>query len=295
MKKIVVIGGMNVDILASANPLHHKDSSIGSVQTAFGGVGRNIAENVARLGQPVSLCSVVGDDAFGTMLIEHANQMGINTTLVQVVKTKRTGSYLAVSDQQDMVFGINDMDITSTMDVAWAKNQLPQLHQFDIIVLEANLPKTTIQFLTQSLQEKPIIIDPVSAVKAPRLIDSLAMIDTLKCNNLELLALSNESTTQQGIDSLAKQGVKRIIVTQGPDQLIEYAFGKTTYYTPNAASIVNVTGAGDALTAGIVAGMALNYSHDKQIKLALRMSELTIQSATTVSPQITPQLLKEIV
>lgn len=293
MKKIVVIGGMNVDILASANPLHRKDSSIGSVQTAFGGVGRNIAENITRLGIPVSLCSVVGEDDFGTMMIEHATRIGIDTTLVQTIKLKRTGSYLAVSDDQDMVFGINDMDITSTMDVAWASKQLPQLTQFDIVVLEANLPTTTIHFLTQSLQDKLIVIDPVSAVKAPRLIESLAAIHTIKCNALELLALSNKPTVQEGIDTLIQLGVKRIVVTQGPDQIIESESSKTTYYMPNTTSIVNVTGAGDAFTAGIVAGMAIGLSKGQQIHLAMQMSTITIQSATTVSSQITPQLLKE--
>lgn len=293
MKKIVVIGGMNVDILANADPLHLKDSSIGSIQTAFGGVGRNIAENIARLGLKISLCSVIGDDSFGEMIVDDAGQIGINTELVQVIETKRTGSYLAVSDQQDMVLGINDMDITSTMTVAWANNLLPTLQQFDLIVLEANLPEETIRFLTQSLHNKPIIMDPVSAVKAPRLSSSFPSINTIKCNALELLALSNESDILQGMRVLTQKGVKRIIVTQGNDQIIDYDSVTTQYYKPNPAVIVNVTGAGDAFTAGIVVGMAMNLSHESQIQLAMLMSELTIQSATTVSSQITPSLLKE--
>lgn len=293
MKQIVVIGGMNVDILATAHPLHLKDSSIGSIQTAFGGVGRNIAENIARLGLNVSLCSVIGNDPFGEMLVDDANRVGIHTELVKVVETKRTGSYLAVSDNNDMVLGINDMDITSTMTVAWASNHLTDLSPFDIIVLEANLPEATIQFLTQALHHKTIIIDPVSAVKAPRIHSSFSLINTIKCNALELVALSNESDVTRGLLALNQQGVQRVIVTQGKDKIIESTSTSTNYYMPPSTSVMNVTGAGDAFTAGIVAGMAMNFSNDQQIKLAMRMSEITIQSATTVSPEITPQLLKE--
>lgn len=293
MKQIVVIGGMNVDILATAHPLHLKDSSIGSIQTAFGGVGRNIAENIARLGLNVSLCSVIGNDPFGDMIVDHATRIGINTELVNVIKTKRTGSYLAVSDQDDMLLGINDMDITSTMTVVWANNHLARLKQFDIIVLEANLPEETIRFLTEALYDKPIIIDPVSAVKAPRLNPSLPFINIIKCNVLELQKLSNVSDIAQGIHALIQKGVKRIIVTQGKDQIIDVTSTTTKYYTPPTSSVVNVTGAGDAFTAGVVAGMALDLSNDDQIKLAMQMSEITLQSETTVSSQITPQLLKE--
>jgi len=293
MKKIVVIGAMNIDILANAHPLHLKDSSMGSVQTAFGGVGRNIAENIARLGLNVSLCSVVGNDTFGEMIVDHASRIGMNTSLVNVIETKRTGSYLAVSDQNDMVLGINDMDISSTMTIAWANNHLSKLQQFDLIVLEANLPEETIAFLAQSLHGKPMIIDLVSAVKAPRLKSSLSCITTIKCNALELKALSNESDITKGMLALIQKGVKRVIVTQGKDQIIDYTSSTINHYTPPTTSIVNVTGAGDAFTAGIVAGMALNLTNDDQMKLAMQMSEITIQSATTVSPQITPHLLKE--
>lgn len=295
MKKIVVIGGMNIDILASANPLHLRDSSIGSIQTTYGGVGRNIAENIARLGINVSLCSVVGNDSFGDMIVDDAQRTGINTDLVQIIESKRTGSYLAVSDQQDMVLGVNDMDITSTMNVAWARNHLSTLKQFDIIVIEANLPEDTIQFLTQSLADKPIIIDLVSAVKAPRLNPSLSTIHTIKCNASELLALSKTSDILDGIKLLAQKGVKRIIVTQGKEQIIDYDSVTIQYHTPKRAAIVNVTGAGDAFTAGIVVGMALEFSNDHQITLAMKLSAITIQSATTVSSQITPSFLKEAV
>lgn len=293
MKKIVVIGGMNIDILASANPLHFHDSSVGSIQTSYGGVGRNIAENIARLGLPVHLCSVIGDDAFGRLMLEHAHHIGINTSLVEVKSNVRTGSYLAVSDHEDMVVGVNDMDITSQMDRAWADTYLPQLLSFDVIVIEPNIPKETLTYLMASLKDKIIIVDPVSAIKASRLVDVLPYISVIKCNRLELSALSNTTTIDEGLLHLLTAGVSRVIVTQGKDDVIDYSAQETKHHTPVATAVVNVTGAGDAFTAGIVAGIAMAYSNQDQITLAMKMSQLALQSSTTVSTQISSRLVKE--
>jgi pseudouridine kinase len=293
MKKIVVIGAMNIDILATADPLHLHDSSIGSIQTSYGGVGRNIAENIARLGIPVHLCSVIGDDAFGESMLAHAKDVGIDVSLVDVINAKRTSSYLAVSNHEDMVVGVNDMDITSSMNRAWADKHLPHLEGFDVIVIEPNIPQDTLAYLIESLAKKRIIVDPVSAVKASRLLPSLPNISVIKCNAMELRELSKVDDVKQGMNDLLSQGVTRVIVTQGKDDVYESTKDSFHVYTPSITEIVNVTGAGDAFTAGIAAGIALHYTNEQQIKLAMQMSRITLQSATTVSEQITHELSKE--
>ena len=293
MKKIVVIGAMNIDILATADPLHLHDSSIGSIQTSYGGVGRNIAENIARLGLPVHLCSVIGDDAFGVSMLAHAKDVGINVSLVDIIKSKRTSSYLAVSNHEDMVVGVNDMDITNSMNQAWADKHLPLLKQFDVIVIEPNIPQDTLSYLIESLAKKNVIVDPVSAAKAPRLLPSLPNISVIKCNAMELRELSKVDDVKQGMKDLLSQGVTRVIVTQGKNDIYEATTDSFHVYTPPLTEIVNVTGAGDAFTAGIAAGIALNLTNEQQIELAMKMSRITLQSATTVSEQITHELRKE--
>ncbi len=293
MKKIVVIGAMNIDILATADPLHLHDSSIGSIQTSYGGVGRNIAENIARLGIPVHLCSVIGDDAFGVSMLAHAKDVGVDVSFVDVVNSKRTSTYLAVSNREDMVVGINDMDITNSMNKSWADKHLPHLQQFDVVVIEPNIPQDTLAYLIESLEKKHIIVDPVSAAKALRLLPSLPNISVIKCNAMELRELSKVDDVKQGMNDLLSQGVTRIIVTQGKNDIYEETTDSLHVYTPTLTEIVNVTGAGDAFTAGIAVGIALNLTNEQQIELAMKMSRITLQSATTVSEQITHELLKE--
>ena len=65
----LVIGGLNMDILGT--PSHsfvQRDSNIGRVRLTPGGVGRNIASHLARLGAPVELMAVLGNDVYAGLL-----------------------------------------------------------------------------------------------------------------------------------------------------------------------------------------------------------------------------------
>ena len=63
---ITVIGGANIDISAKYNSAVTAtgDSNQGQIFTSAGGVARNIAENLARLGSAVQLITGLGDDGF---------------------------------------------------------------------------------------------------------------------------------------------------------------------------------------------------------------------------------------
>lgn len=74
---VTVIGGANVDIggrPAAALALH--DSNPGFVTQRFGGVGRNVAHNLALLGLPVSFITALGGDLYGSGLRESCRAPG---------------------------------------------------------------------------------------------------------------------------------------------------------------------------------------------------------------------------
>src|SRR5437868_12743112 len=94
---IVCIGGLNIDrklrLLAqslggSSNPCEAHETP--------GGVVRNVAENLARLGLPVALIAAVGDDAGGRLLMEQAARVGIATDAVLKLRRQVSDSYTAV-------------------------------------------------------------------------------------------------------------------------------------------------------------------------------------------------------
>ena len=79
MGYICVVGGANVDIFLSPyKKLKLRDSNPGQLRISCGGVGRNIAENLARLGNDVKLLTVLGNDGNAELIKSNAKQCGID-------------------------------------------------------------------------------------------------------------------------------------------------------------------------------------------------------------------------
>jgi pseudouridine kinase len=112
---VVVVGGANVDIKAhSTAALVGATSNPGTVVRTPGGVGRNVAENLARLGTRVALVSTVGSDPDGDWLLKETAAAGVDVT--PVLRGGRTGRYVAVLDADgELVAGVSDMTATDAL------------------------------------------------------------------------------------------------------------------------------------------------------------------------------------
>nr|WP_255561415.1 PfkB family carbohydrate kinase [Gilliamella sp. ESL0443] len=118
---VVVVGSCNMDVTGySDKQLVYGDSNPGKIRCTPGGVGRNIAENLALLGLDTYLISMIGDDFYGAQLIEHTRKSGVNMDHCHVVKGDRTSTYLSLLDESgEMVIAVNDMDIINKLTQAY--------------------------------------------------------------------------------------------------------------------------------------------------------------------------------
>ena len=109
-QKVIAIGGANWDIKArSLGVFAPGVSNPGVITSAAGGVARNIAENLARLGIDVALLSAIGTDAIGDQLLDRTKSAGVDVAGVARI-AGTTGAYLAVLDEAgEMRAAINDM------------------------------------------------------------------------------------------------------------------------------------------------------------------------------------------
>ena len=84
MARLVVCGGALVDLtarpLSRAVRLARGDSTPGTLEQTFGGVGRNIAEAMGRMGAAPALFCTVGADAHGAALLAHAKAAGVDVS-----------------------------------------------------------------------------------------------------------------------------------------------------------------------------------------------------------------------
>ena len=109
----VIVGGINIDIQGfPKKQLILKDSNIGQVKLSLGGVGRNIGENLAKLGMNAKLISIIGDDPYGSMVLEHSREIGLNLDNTLILEGESTSVYLSILNEDgDMEIAIYSMDI----------------------------------------------------------------------------------------------------------------------------------------------------------------------------------------
>src|ERR1700710_1820090 len=111
-RSVLVVGGANLDLLArSRAALQLHTSNPGASARTPGGVGRNIAENLARLGTVTRLVLAVGNDPAGAELLERTQASGVET--FEVPWTGATGTYTAILDADgSLLAGVADMAAT---------------------------------------------------------------------------------------------------------------------------------------------------------------------------------------
>lgn len=255
MRPILVIGGMNMDILGlPEGELSLRESSIGHVLMRPGGVGRNIAQQLAALGAPVELMTVLGSDAFSQALETSCEKLGIG--LQYALRTGHKACvYLALHDAQgDMLAALNDMAAMDALDAASIRASLPQ-GAFSACVLDANLSQEALIAAAAHIKA-PLIADPVSSDKALRLRPILHQLTALKPNLQEARRLSGRQSPQEAAAALLDIGVKQVFISLGAQGLY-YASASASGLLPALkVPLSPATGAGDAMVAGLSLAIA---------------------------------------
>lgn len=166
---VVVVGGANVDVkVRSLAPVRQRTSNPGRAGTTAGGVGRNIAENLARLGTPTHLIAAVGRDPAGERLLAETAAAGVRLDHVHR-SAHPTGTYTAVLDADgDLVVAVADMAATEALAPEDLHPARELIAHADMLVLDGNLPAGVLAHAMDVAHtaDVPVVMDPVSAPKA---------------------------------------------------------------------------------------------------------------------------------
>ncbi|MGE5701230.1 MAG: carbohydrate kinase family protein [Clostridia bacterium] len=296
------IGGANVDVKAeSQGELHPGTSNPGIVRNACGGVARNVAENLARLGRRTGLCALVGADSDGSMLIERTGEIGVDTATVEIIHGKRTGRYLSLHDHSgEMMAAVADMEIMEAWDEHRVQRAIGLMAQADGVFLDANLPEAALRRLVAGAIDAGcfVVIDPVSVAKAQKckgLLQGVTLF-TPNCDEAEVLTGIHGRTkadVEAMADSLFTQGVKHVMITWGPNGVCIRSENETGWLPAAKVTVRDVTGAGDAFTAGVMFGLHESESVFEQAVYGIAMAGAALSSETSVAEAITAEKLKQ--
>jgi pseudouridine kinase len=272
MGYIAVVGGLNIDIIGTARdePLPG-DSSPGRVLVSVGGVGRNIARSLKRLGDGVQLIAPVSQDADGAFARADCEALGIGLT--GALSCPSSCRYLCVNGPDgELRLAVNDMAAMELLTPRAVEDRLSLINGSALIVADANLREDALEALA-ARAERPLVADPVSAPKAGKLKRVLNRLTAIKPNRAEAAALTglNPSDPPEALGSaLLAQGVRHVFLSLGAKGIL-YMGPEGTFTTPSAAlRAVNFNGCGDAATAAVAHGLALTLSARDTAALAMR-------------------------
>lgn len=299
MAEIMIVGGINIDIEGSPyGVLRPADSNPGKVGISYGGVGRNIVENVARLGGDVGMVSLTGEDAMGVDAKKHLADLGVDVQLIEQVPGESTGMYLSIlNDKNDMELAICNMDIFQRITPAFLEKRLGYLNQAQIVGVDCNLEEEALDYITRNLQV-PLFLEPVSASKAERVKSLIGRFHTIKPNRIEAEMLSgikidSDETLRQAGQWFFDQGVKRIFISlseRGAYYKDEFGEG---IVEPNLVDLVSATGAGDAFSAAILYGHVNGMSSKEITEMGMACSSIAVQTKTAVNPEMSLEKVRE--
>ena len=307
-RSIVCLGGSNIDRkLRSLAALQMGNSNPASLIESPGGVARNVAENLGRLGLPVHLLSAFGDDAAGRFLLQQARQWGVDCSASLITADAPTGSYTAVLNPDgSLALGLAQMDLCERLTPAFLRQCAPQRAQAGLILIDLNLPAASIQQLLAEAQiegSAAVVAVAVSPSKMARLPADLSGLSLLILNRDELSACAGMTLNAdahahadlvRAHQLLSARGLRSLIVTQGGGPLWFGAADQALKsLKPPKSKVVDVTGAGDAFAAGVSAAL-MDKPDDlaAACRLGFKLARLTLQCESTVSPELSPALLE---
>ncbi|MBR3643251.1 MAG: bifunctional hydroxymethylpyrimidine kinase/phosphomethylpyrimidine kinase [Parasporobacterium sp.] len=294
-----VVGGANIDICGqSYSPLIDKDSNPGFVKTSLGGVGRNIAHNLALLGVHVCFLTALGDDANAVLLQKSCGQLGMDISRARVIPGGRTSTYVFLNGPDgDMALAVSDMEICSRITPEYLESNISVLNAAGVLVIDTNIPEESIRWLAQNCKV-PIFADPVSVTKAAKLLPSLGKLHTLKPNLLEAQFLSGVEIScpddmKRAAYQLLSTGLKRVFISMGADGVFCADQNGMGTVSPYKADVKNATGAGDAFMAGLVWSYMKGCDSVLSARLASAASVVAIEGEETINASMSVKLLLE--
>ncbi|MBM7516078.1 PfkB family carbohydrate kinase [Nocardioides nitrophenolicus] len=301
--QVVVLGGAVMDVKAVTDaPAGLHTSNPATIRTSPGGVGRNIAEGIARLGRRTFLVAALGDDVFGRELLAHTADAGVYVDHV-VRGGFATGTYLATLDHDgELVVGASDLRATDALTVDALGRARDLVPRADFLVVDGNIPADVVRWAIQACAQHdvPLLLDPVSVAKAGRLAPLLdgSPIDTVTPNLAELAALTGAGApvadTKPAITRAAaelhERGVRRVWVRRGRRGSLLSDEGTVTTLAARPAEVVDVTGAGDAMTAAYVVARTGGEGPVAAAELGHVAAALTIAHPDNVRPDLATAL-----
>lgn len=249
--RVFVVGSINVDtvIRVKAHPRPGETVHASGQVTAPGGKGGNQAAAAARAGAPTLMVGRIGSDAPGRTYVEHLSALGVDCALVSEAETATGQATVMVDDAGENSIIVLE-GANGAVTLADIEAMAPRLRAGDVLSTQYELPAPIVEAALKAARAAGAysILNPSPWADRPELI---ALADLVVVNELEAEQLG-----------LAGEGV---CLTLGADG----ARWGTVAVTAPRITPVDTTGAGDAFTGTLAAGIAAGTDRQQMLAAAV--------------------------
>ena len=284
MKKILVIGSLNMDFVINVDEMPKKGETIMGIDMVQnpGGKGANQAYALGKLGGASAMIGAVGKDSYGEKLIMNLESVNVDTSGIKKCDGTYTGNAFVYVDRNGensitVMAGANHCVTTELID-----ENIELIKESDIVIMQLEIPLDTAVYAAKRAFElgKTVILDPAPAPETmPE--EIFKYVDFIKPNETELMTLTGMATdTEEEIEAagrvLLEKGAKAVIVTLGEKGSMLINEKKSEHFPGKKVKTVDTTAAGDSFTAAFAIALAEGKDCREAIEYGSKVSAIVV-------------------
>lgn len=300
---MVVIGTVFVDIKGFPDDLYIPEGrNAGRVEIVHGGVGRNVAEDIANVELRPRFVGMVDDTAEGAEVLRKLKNHKVNTDYVAVTQDGM-GMWLAVFNNGGDIAGSISKRPTPDAMLRMLEEKGDEIFaDADSIVIEIDLDKELIKTVFRYAEKyhKKVYAVVANMSIASQRRDFLQSIDCFVCNAQEAGILFVCDFSGLTPEELCEELSRRVVSARIPSMVVTMGSRGAVYadmngdkgvYPARKVKVRDTTGAGDAFCAGVAIGLTYGKTMREAVEIGTRLASSVITVSENVCPRFLPQEL----
>lgn len=283
MKKIIVIGSSNVDMVVRTSHLPAPGETIlgGEFFMNQGGKGANQAVAIKRLGGNLIFMAKLGNDVLGRQSVGYFKKEGIDTRYIALDEDSASGvALISVDDhaENSIVVASGANMLLNEQDV---DKMLEEMCEGDILLMQLEIPLQTVEYAARKAFGKgvKVVLNPAPARSLPKeLFRHLYMVtpNRIEAEMLTGIKIANDADVEKVAEEICAMGVKNVIITLGSKGCLIREEGVSYRIDAFKVEPVDTTAAGDTFNGALCVGLSEGMDFKQAAVMASKASSIAV-------------------
>ena len=283
MKKIIVIGSSNVDMVVRTSHLPTPGETIlgGEFFMNQGGKGANQAVAIKRLGGNLIFMAKLGNDVLGRQSVGYFKKEGIDTRYIALDEDSASGvALISVDDhaENSIVVASGANMLLNEQDV---DKMLEEMCEGDILLMQLEIPLQTVEYAARKAFGKgvKVVLNPAPARSLPKeLFRHLYMVtpNRIEAEMLTGIKIANDADVEKVAEEICAMGVKNVIITLGSKGCLIREEGVSYRIDAFKVEPVDTTAAGDTFNGALCVGLSEGMDLKQAAVMASKASSIAV-------------------